>query len=290
MLRLSPLSLWLLFTLSCGGLVTSSPSMGTGGASTQGTGGASAQGGGGSSSSSGGTAGSTLVCSNQDITLCNDGCSDCQGQGCGFGAYPTPSSTQLSPGYCPSPSIADPGGGCDPTCPSGACSGYKIKYVWLTICDATPYCAFLLSQGIQQCTYEDGTPWTGAPIVPPNQCPVTTTLKTCNGPCGPCPANEFCGPLSPSHPIGTCLFPQQIFNGTCGFSAINGGACASNELCYISATSGEPWQGVAQNLGQCLPKAACIEMATKLLGGGACYDMMENIVAGSLTLTSTGTP
>jgi hypothetical protein len=58
-------------------------------------------------------------------------------------------------------------------------------------------------------------------------------------------------------------------------------ACSEDQACFVYAVSGEPYRQMAELLDLCLPRQDCIEAATVLPGGGACFDE-ATLLAGSL--------
>ncbi len=246
---------------SCGGRVTTSQSMGTGGASPDAGAaqlGGSQAGGAGASGSGASTGGSSQACQYGSAFFCGSSeCSSC------------PSNFYCEKMPAPAQSFCSPSFDCTIDCDEQACVFESQPPPRLT-CAPTDYCRYLASLGMNICVFPDETPWVDMPVIqPPATCPSVTGISLCNGPCGDCPANNRCVMVSPTHPIGICL---PITNGAGLFYRPCGDACTQPDVCG-SYPPTAPMLENSMNLGPglCLPLSTCQSLAANLPGGFVCH-------------------
>ena len=160
----------------------------------------------------------------------------------------------------------------------------------LLTCASRTVCDILWDRGVDlMCLFTDKSEYRRNAVIDTLPCPDLTELHPCGGECGDCGVSGLeCTGRSPAHPIGMCfefyggdgddpLLPGPVS------SCIRGYGCdPASESCFVFAVPGQLFQQYASNAGMCLPHAACIEAATKLPGGGGCFDNSGSLLAGSL--------
>lgn len=123
---------------------------------------------------------------------------------------------------------------------------------------------FLRNGAAERVRYADFGLFDGTPLPEPTTCPSLGAARICGGNCGGCASDQFCHGRSPLHPFGFCVPKTPSW-----CTATNPTACPSGSGCFIFKVQPAA-QPLADNEGLCMPKAACLELATSYPGGGTC--------------------
>jgi len=148
---------------------------------------------------------------------------------------------------------------------AAACALLVTGLSYLT-CRPREACQILVEKGMKGCFYTDTTDYTGEPLPDAVPCPSTGLAPFCGGTCGGCPESAACSGRSPTHPFGLCLPRGRKVGSACAAS----GGCAPEEACFIYDSGPQNTSLYAIDRGQCFPKDTCVDIATRIPGGGAC--------------------